>query len=977
MIKNVVAIYPGRFQPFGKHHAAAFKWLQQHFDGGNCYIATSNVIDIPKSPFSFKEKADIIRHYGFEDRLVQVKNPYKAEEILQNYRPEDTAVIFMVGAKDMKEDPRFKIGKKKDGSDSYFQEYEKNKSNLQSYDKHGYLVVAPHVSVNVTGYGEMSGTSMRKALGNVNTARSQKINLFKSIFGWYDENLANMIFDKLESVNESKLSIAEVMKKKNLKMETKTQMSAAKLFSKEWWSESLELTEAVSIEDIKSKFSKFIKAIKQESQETKEAFKLLILAATGKKSLTDFEQKQIGDQLKDVLKTIGLTAITVMPGGFIAAILIKVLKAEKYITPSSFMEGYMSPEQQKAHDEKMIKLKDFLNTNTGKPFEYDFDEFPKTVYGVKMPTQESVKCEICNEQKQQLTGSHMLCKHGITLKEYKSKFPNSKCIPNSVSKKMSENNAMKDPTNVQKIKKTKLERYGSETYNNPKYGDDNPSKRDDVRKLISKKVTESYNKDPKLKINRSEIGTRYGFGNKKSFKKKMIDNGYWMSENSKTEFNLYRDSVRLITETNNQCYFKEILNAHLRSRTMHLDHKYSIFEGFIHDIDPHIIGHYKNLEIINHSINESKNIKSSISLSKLVEDILNSKNTLDMGYQLLMCGGAGGHMQHPFNIDWVKTGKDLVTVFQQSIEYLQKGPASVKIDGVNASIRLITLDGQKVFVMDRGSNKPLDVKGITKAELTDRFGEGHGMIKVGGTVLDIFNEAIPQIMPALKKLGLWDNPNIMFNLEYVAGSTNVLSYNKNFLAVHGLLEIGQITPTKRATKEKPYNKASMQDLLNNLIPSASKRGYEVLGSIPTTLKSTPDLTGALNKKYTVNYGNKKETKTLSQWLATAVIPDGDIKTVDGKRIAALSKDVLIKISEGTPLPEYIADPKDYKAAVDGFVIYMATMKLGDAILEKLNSPLGPVSEHEGIVIRDRKIYNKPFKITGSFIIKGMSSSFKK
>jgi hypothetical protein len=892
MIKNIIALYPGRFQPFGKHHAEAFKWLEKQFGAHNCYIVTSNVIDPVKSPFSFKDKHDIISNYGLADRLVQVKNPYKAEEITTHLNPKDTALVFMVGAKDMKEDPRFKIGKKKDGSDSYFQEYAKNKSNLQGFDKHGYLIVAPHISMNIPGYGEMSGTTLRNALGDNSVTRDQRIKLFKAAFGWYNEKTAKMIFDRLEGLTESKSSfIANIMKQKNLTDSVSENQTS--FFTKEWWSESLNLPEI---------------------------------------DLVNYD-----------------------------------------ITS----EGYMSFEQQKQHDKKMIKLKKFLKNNTGKPFVYDFNEFPKTVYGVKMPTQESVKCEICNEQKQQLTGSHMLCKHGITLKEYKSKFPNSKCITNSVSKKMSENNAMKDPTNVQKIKKTKLERYGSETYNNPKYGDDNPSKRDDVRKLISKKVTESYNKDPKLKINRSEIGTRYGFGNKKSFKKKMIDNGYWMSENSKTEFNLYRDSVRLITETNYQCYFKEILNAHLRSRTMHLDHKYSIFEGFIHDIDPHIIGHYKNLEIINHSINESKNIKSSISLSKLVEDILNSKNTLDMGYQLLMCGGAGGHMQHPFNIEGVQTGKDLVKVFVQSVEYLKKGPASVKIDGVNASIRLITLDGKKVFVMDRGSNKPLDVKGITKAELEDRFGAGHGMIKVGGAVLDIFNESLSSITPALKKLGLWDNPNIMFNLEYVAGSTNVLSYNKNFLAVHGLLEIEQVTPKRRATKEIKYSKPALQDLLNNLVPAAAKKGYEVLGSIPTTLDGDPDLTGALNKKYTVNYGNKKETKTLSQWLAQTTIPDNEIKTVDGKRISALSKDVLIKISEGTPLPEYIADPKDYKAAVDGFVTYMATMKLGDAILEKLNSPLGPVSEHEGIVIRDPKISKKPFKITGNFILGGLASSFKK
>ena len=280
--------------------------------------------------------------------------------------------------------------------------------------------------------------------------------------------------------------------------------------------------------------------------------------------------------------------------------------------------------------------------------------------------------------------------------------------------------------------------------------------------------------------------------------------------------------------------------------------------------------------------------------------------------------------------------------------------------------------------MDRGSNKPLDVKGITKAELTDRFGAGHGMIVVGGKVLDIFNDSIPACTPALKKLGLWDNPNILFNIEYVAGSTNVLSYNKNFLAVHGLLEIEQVTPTKRATKEKSANKAAMQDLLNNLAPVANKNGYEVLGSIPTTLKGTPDLAGELNKKYTVSRtAAEKETKTLSQWLAKAKVPDVTIKTVDGKTISALSKEVLIKITDGIPLSEFVANPKDFQAAIDGYIIYLATMKLGDAVLEKLDSPLGPVSDHEGIVIRDKSIYSKPFKLTGKFILGGLASSFKK
>jgi len=710
MIKNIIAIYPGRFQPFGQHHAAAFKWLQKEFGAANAYIVTSNVVQPPKSPFSFKDKQDIIRHYGFDDRLVQVKNPYKSEEILSKLNPKDTAVVFMVGAKDMAEDPRFKIGKKVSGGDSYFQDYKKNKSSLQGFDKHGYLVVAPHVHITIPGYGEMSGTTLRKALG-AKIPRDKKVKQFEAVFGWYDKKTADMVFDKLETMSESTL------------------------FSKQWWNESLELNEAASMNELKMKFKKFIAALKQEGTETKEAFSLLAKAAMGKIELSDAQKSEIGEQMKDVLKAIGLTTIAIAPGGLIAGFLIKMMKAERYITPSAFMkEGSMSPEQLKKHNAKINKLESFLDKNIGREFVYDFNEFPKTVVGVKMPTQESL------------------------LKE----------------------------------------------------------------------------------------------------------------------------------------------------------------------------------------------------------------------------GGAGGHMAHPFNIDWVKTGKDLVTVFQQSVNYLKKKPASVKIDGVNASIRLITLDGNKVYVMDRGSNKPLDVKGITKAELTDRFGAGHGMITVGGKVLDIFNDSIPACTPALKKLGLWDNPNILFNIEYVAGATNVLSYNKNFLAVHGLLEIEQVTPTKRATKEKSYNKAAMQDLLNNLATVANENGYEVLGSIPTTLKGTPDIAGELSKKYTVSRtAAEKETKTLSQWLAKAQIPDVTIKTVDGKTISALSKEVLIKITDGIPVSEFVANPKDFQAAIDGYIIYLATMKLGDAVLAKLDSPLGPVSDHEGIVIRDKSIYAKPFKITGKFILGGLASSFRK
>lgn len=537
-IKQVVAIYPGRFQPFGKHHAEAFRWLQKQFGKNFTYVATSDKTEPGKSPFNFAEKKQIIKQYGITN-VVQVKNPYKAEEILSKYDPATTAVVFMVGQKDMEEDPRFKIGFKKDGSNSYFQDYAKNKGNMQTYDKHGYLIVAPHVSLNVPGYGEMSGTALRNVL------KTGDDETYKDVLGWYDTKTVAMMKDKLS-------------------------------------------------------------------------------------------------------------------------------------------------------------------------------------------------------------------------------------------------------------------------------------------------------------------------------------------------------------------------------------------EG------------------------------------------------------LIMEGGAGGHMAHPFDIPWVKTGKDLVRAFAMAGEYLKKGPASVKIDGINASIRLITYDGnKKQFVLDRGSNKPLDVKGITKADLLDRFGEGHGMIVIGGKVLDIFNDALPDLTKQLKQLGMWDNPNILFNIEYVAGSSNVLSYNKNFLAIHGLLEIEQVTPKRRATKEIPYNENVIQQVLDNLAPTAQKYGYQVVGSVPTTLDKDPDFTGELNKKYTVIINGEKVTKSLSQWLAKARNErDTEIKLADGKKVGAQSKQILLAIADKQDVAQLVADPADIEKAVNGFVMYLATMELGNAVLEALSSDLGPVKDQEGIVIRDPKISDKPFKITGRFIVKGLESQFK-
>jgi hypothetical protein len=361
--------------------------------------------------------------------------------------------------------------------------------------------------------------------------------------------------------------------------------------------------------------------------------------------------------------------------------------------------------------------------------------------------------------------------------------------------------------------------------------------------------------------------------------------------------------------------------------------------------------------------------------------------------ELLYEGGAAGHMAHPFDLPNVTSGKDLIKSFEQAADSLKKTPGSVKIDGVNASIRLINLGDKKEFAMDRGSKKALDLKGVTKADLEDRFGPGHGMIKSGGDVLDIFNAALPSIQEELNALGLLNDSNIMFNMEYVSGKSNVQDYGKNFLAIHGLLSVetkevqgARKMLTKRITTEKPFNKADMDELLKKLEPFAKKKGFEIYGSVPTTFTKDPDFNKALNTRYTVDFAEGDQTKTLGQWLSTVnSIPKTDRLTMnlDGiphgttKDVGALSKQVYFAVFGGENVDDLFNNEQEKQKALQGAITYLATEKLGDAILDVLDSPMGSVNDHEGVVIRDDKISPKPFKVTGKFITGGVSSDFQK
>ena len=208
--KRRIVLYPGRFQPMGRHHAEVFKALQSQYGSGNVYIVTSNKVAPPKSPLDFEEKKQIMLKHGIPDsQIIQATSPYRIGELADQFDAEGDIIVYAVGKKDMDESPRFKNldGTKRDGNPTYLKSYDKNKDSLEPFESHAYVAVAPHVSIKLPNGEEMSGSTLRDAMRNLSPES------FKEAMGWFDKDIYEMLRDKIDdsvtSLSEAILSIVE------------------------------------------------------------------------------------------------------------------------------------------------------------------------------------------------------------------------------------------------------------------------------------------------------------------------------------------------------------------------------------------------------------------------------------------------------------------------------------------------------------------------------------------------------------------------------------------------------------------------------------------------------------------------------------------------------------------------------------------------------------------------------------------------
>jgi len=227
-------------------------------------------------------------------------------------------------------------------------------------------------------------------------------------------------------------------------------------------------------------------------------------------------------------------------------------------------------------------------------------------YGVDHPMK---SIEIKNSQKQTF-----LLKYGVENPTY---------IP-SHNLKVTETSKLKYGTEHpqqsefvrKKVEATCLEKFGTKTNlmneeqkykiketNILKYGVENPSQSELIKLKKEYTYIENYGSKHYLSSNIRRI--------------KMEDNQSWIPLDQKTNYELYSRQVWIETR-------KQDINSLKHSekrgtKGYHLDHKFSILEGFKNNILPSIIGNIRNLEFIPYQENLSKGKKCSIRLDELMK----------------------------------------------------------------------------------------------------------------------------------------------------------------------------------------------------------------------------------------------------------------------------------------------------------------------------------------------------------------------
>ena len=190
-----------------------------------------------------------------------------------------------------------------------------------------------------------------------------------------------------------------------------------------------------------------------------------------------------------------------------------------------------------------------------------------------------------------------------------------------------------DPAIKEKRKETCIERYGAEnTFSSKefqeslkdiieeKYGVRNISYLQETKDKISEKLSIICTTE-EMVCRRYKVD-QDGKTSIQKQKETNILNGIWVADEEKTDLDIYRRNVWKVTNKQDLSTLENIeRRGHINfdSDAYHLNHKFSIIEGFKQNIPVFIIGNICNLEMVHNKVNSMKREKCSIDINTLLE----------------------------------------------------------------------------------------------------------------------------------------------------------------------------------------------------------------------------------------------------------------------------------------------------------------------------------------------------------------------
>jgi hypothetical protein len=223
-------------------------------------------------------------------------------------------------------------------------------------------------------------------------------------------------------------------------------------------------------------------------------------------------------------------------------------------------------------------------------------------------------------------------------------------------------------------------------------------------------------------------------------------------------------------------------------------------------------------------------------LLSIKEYLIEKQNFTSSAFDLIMEGGAAGHMMHPFDDNSLTFG-DFKTFVDRGLQgdlNFEEAPTE-KTDGQNLFVTMI--DGRVMFARNKGQlSMPIDLAAIISM-FSNHASEG---------VRKTFTFAAEDLAASLQKLptktqeDFFQNGKAFMNMELIyAGNANVIAYNRDVIQFHGIVTIEDGTTNSKAAKDlakilqdtsnhvqKTFTIIPPQELNINKIPDFDeKKGY--------------------------------------------------------------------------------------------------------------------------------------------------------